>query len=64
MFDYHVTESGFGADIGFEKFWNVKCRLSGLRPACVSAHYFYPCLEDARWRAKGSTWYAPGSRVH
>lgn len=33
MFDYHVTESGFGADIGFEKFWNVKCRLSGLIPS-------------------------------
>jgi len=32
MFDYHVTESGFGADIGFEKFWNVKCRNSGLIP--------------------------------
>lgn len=32
MFDYHVTESGFGADIGFEKFWNVKCRMSGLTP--------------------------------
>jgi methylenetetrahydrofolate dehydrogenase (NADP+)/methenyltetrahydrofolate cyclohydrolase/formyltetrahydrofolate synthetase len=32
MFDYHVTESGFGADIGFEKFWNVKCRSSGLKP--------------------------------
>jgi len=32
MFDYHVTESGFGADIGFEKFWNVKCRFSGLKP--------------------------------
>lgn len=32
LFDYHVTESGFGADIGFEKFWNVKCRLSGLVP--------------------------------
>jgi formyltetrahydrofolate synthetase len=32
MFDYHVTESGFGADIGFEKFWNVKCRFSGLIP--------------------------------
>ncbi|OPY56710.1 MAG: Formate--tetrahydrofolate ligase [Pelotomaculum sp. PtaU1.Bin035] len=32
MFDYHVTESGFGVDIGFEKFWNVKCRLSGLTP--------------------------------
>ena len=32
MFDYHITESGFGADIGFEKFWNVKCRYSGLKP--------------------------------
>jgi len=32
LFDYHVTESGFGADIGFEKFWNVKCRISGLVP--------------------------------
>jgi formate--tetrahydrofolate ligase len=30
--DYHVTESGFGADIGFEKFWNLKCRFSGLKP--------------------------------
>jgi formyltetrahydrofolate synthetase len=30
--DYHVTESGFGADIGFEKFWNIKCRFSGLVP--------------------------------
>ena len=35
MFDYHVTESGFATDMGFEKFWNVKCRLSGLKP-CVS----------------------------
>lgn len=35
MFDYHITESGFGADIGFEKFWNVKCRLSGLVPNVV-----------------------------
>jgi formate--tetrahydrofolate ligase len=32
LFDYHVTESGFAADIGFEKFWNVKCRISGLKP--------------------------------
>ena len=32
LFDYHVTESGFAADIGFEKFWNVKCRVSGLKP--------------------------------
>jgi formyltetrahydrofolate synthetase len=33
--DYHVTESGFGADIGFEKFWNLKCRFSGLQPSAV-----------------------------
>lgn len=33
--DYHVTESGFGADIGFEKFWNLKCRYSGLKPSAV-----------------------------
>jgi formyltetrahydrofolate synthetase len=32
LFDYHITESGFAADIGFEKFWNVKCRISGLKP--------------------------------
>ena len=32
--DYLVTESGFGADIGFEKFWNLKCRFSGLTPNC------------------------------
>jgi len=30
--DYVITESGFGADIGFEKFWNLKCRYSGLVP--------------------------------
>jgi formyltetrahydrofolate synthetase len=33
--DYHITESGFGADIGFEKFWNLKCRFSGLTPNCA-----------------------------
>ncbi|VAX32646.1 Formate--tetrahydrofolate ligase [hydrothermal vent metagenome] len=33
--DYHITESGFGADIGFEKFWNLKCRYSGIKPAAV-----------------------------
>jgi formate--tetrahydrofolate ligase len=30
--DYVITESGFGADIGAEKFFNIKCRASGLRP--------------------------------
>jgi formate--tetrahydrofolate ligase len=33
--DIHITESGFGADIGFEKFWNLKCRFSGLNPNAV-----------------------------
>jgi formyltetrahydrofolate synthetase len=33
--DYVVTESGFGADIGLEKFCDIKCRFSGLRPDCV-----------------------------
>jgi formate--tetrahydrofolate ligase len=33
--DYVVTESGFGADCGAEKFFNIKCRISGLKPSCV-----------------------------
>jgi formyltetrahydrofolate synthetase len=33
--DYVITESGFGADIGYEKFWNLKCRISGLKPHAV-----------------------------
>ena len=33
--DYVITESGFAADIGFEKFWNLKCRMSGLKPDCA-----------------------------
>jgi formate--tetrahydrofolate ligase len=33
--DYLVTESGFGADCGMEKFFNIKCRASGLVPNCV-----------------------------
>ena len=35
MGDYLVTESGFASDIGFEKFWNLKCRYSGLKPDAV-----------------------------
>ncbi|WP_447970643.1 formate--tetrahydrofolate ligase [Nitrospira sp. M1] len=33
--DYVVTEAGFGADLGAEKFFNIKCRRSGLRPDCA-----------------------------
>jgi len=32
---YVLTEAGFGADMGFEKFCNIKCRYSGLKPDCV-----------------------------
>jgi formate--tetrahydrofolate ligase len=35
MADYVVTESGFAADCGAEKFFNIKCRASGLKPDCV-----------------------------
>jgi formate--tetrahydrofolate ligase len=33
--DYVVTEAGFGSDLGAEKFFNIKCRLSGFRPAAA-----------------------------
>lgn len=33
--DYVVTEAGFGSDLGAEKFFNIKCRLSGLKPAAA-----------------------------
>ena len=33
--DYVITESGFGADIGMEKFLDIKCRYSGLTPDCI-----------------------------
>ena len=33
--DYVVTEAGFGADLGAEKFLDIKCRKAGLRPDCV-----------------------------
>lgn len=35
LFPTLVTEAGFGADIGMEKFFNIKCRYSGLRPHVV-----------------------------
>jgi formate--tetrahydrofolate ligase len=35
MADYVVTEAGFGADLGAEKFLDIKCRYAGLKPSCV-----------------------------
>src|SRR5690606_10579534 len=33
--DYAVTEAGFGADLGAEKFLDIKCRIAGLKPSVV-----------------------------
>ncbi len=33
--DYTITEAGFGADLGAEKFCNIKCRIAGIQPDCV-----------------------------
>ena len=33
--DYVVTEAGFGADLGAEKFFDIKCRMAGIKPSCV-----------------------------
>ena len=33
--DYAITEAGFGADLGAEKFFDIKCRMAGLKPDAV-----------------------------
>ncbi len=33
--DYCITEAGFGADLGAEKFFDIKCRFAGLKPSCA-----------------------------
>jgi len=33
--DYAVTEAGFGADLGAEKFFDIKCRFAGIKPSCA-----------------------------
>ncbi len=53
LFDYHCTESGFGCDIGFEKFWNVKSRVSGLQAERLDHRHLRPQHEDARRWAGG-----------
>ncbi len=35
MADYTITEAGFGADLGAEKFFDIKCRMAGLKPDAV-----------------------------
>jgi formate--tetrahydrofolate ligase len=49
--DYCVTEAGFGADLGAEKFFDIKCRYAGLRPDCVVLGGDHTCPQDAWGRA-------------
>ncbi len=58
--DYHVTESGFGADIGFEKFWNLKCRCSGLIPNAAVV----VCTVRALKMHGGGPKVVPGNPLH
>jgi formate--tetrahydrofolate ligase len=64
LFDYHVTESGFAADIGFEKFWNVKCRSQRPETPCLGADRHDPRPENARRRTQGGGRQGPGRRLH
>ena len=61
--DYHVTESGFGADIGFEKFWNLKCRYSGLVPDCAVVVATIRALEMPWRRLRTGTRQSDAQRV-
>ena len=58
--DYVVTEAGFGADLGAEKFIDIKCRKAGLKPDCavvvatIRALKMHGGVEKAIWRRKTS----------
>jgi formate--tetrahydrofolate ligase len=48
--DYVVTEAGFGADLGAEKFFDIKCRAAGLKPsAAVIVATVRACATTAVW---------------
>jgi len=51
--DYVVTEAGFGADLGAEKFMNIKCRKAGTGPRLRGACRDRASDEDERWRGQG-----------
>ncbi len=53
MGDYTVTEAGFGADLGAEKFLDIKCRVAGLTPAAVVVVATVRALKMHGGRAKG-----------
>ena len=51
--DYVVTEAGFGADLGAEKFLDIKCRMSGIRPSAVVIVATVRALKHHGGAAKG-----------
>ena len=51
--DYVVTEAGFGADLGAEKFFDIKCRKAGLKPGRSGHRCDSPRDEDAWWCCQG-----------
>ena len=53
MADYVVTEAGFGADLGAEKFLDIKCRMSGIRPSAVVVVATVRALKHHGGAAKG-----------
>ena len=54
--DYAVTEAGFGADLGAEKFLDIKCRMAGLQPDAVRGGGHGPGPEAPRRRAPRPSW--------
>ena len=58
--DYAITEAGFGADLGAEKFLDIKCRMAGLKPAVVVGGYG-PGIEAPRRRSQRPSWAGRGS---
>ncbi len=60
--DYVVTESGFGADMGAEKFMDIKCRASGLAPDCVVIVATVRALKAAVGQVRGPPGQAAGRR--
>ena len=51
--DYVVTEAGFGADLGAEKFFDIKCRKAGLEPGGGGDRGHRARAQDARRRRQG-----------
>ena len=54
--DYLVTEAGFGSDLGAEKFFNLKCRFAGLRPAVVVIVCTAKAIQHHGGYRKGGGW--------